>query len=174
MKALKRNITKKKKTTKATKIMLAALLSMLTFGTAVQAADPIFTQVGDNINYFHYPIWGDTSSGTIEGIAAIHGYKKSSNKKLEVKVNLMCDSSGNPKDSWSKTHWQVKIFYSGGCELLSSITTIKKSASFNTITLNRKVKSSEAIAIQAEGNSSASGQISGAIKDTSFWYASGL
>lgn len=170
----KRNCAKRKKTTKATKIMLTGLISMLTFGTVALAGTTKVLQVGDNINYHYYPISGDTSDNYIDGTATIHGYKKSSNKQIEVKVNAMYDSDGNPKENWKKTHWQINNYYKGGCEHLSKITTVKKSASFKTITLNRKVKTSEAISIQAEGNSSASGQITGSIKDTNYWYVSGL
>ena len=165
---------KEKKLTRIKKCIIAGLTSVVLVGTVAQAGTFKFTQIKDDFNYFYFPILGDTNDDSIDSISAMHGYKNDNFNQLDVKVNAMYDKDGNWKGNWSKTHWQVNLYTKKGVEHLSNITTVKKSSEFKKIYLKRKVGASEAIWIQAEGNSTASAQISGTVKDTTFWYASGL
>lgn len=147
------------KTTKATKIMMASLVGILTIGTMAQAAvtqyenDTLFTNElipGYELGFRNF----------------VSGNMVNAGSSISVKVNRMVDEDGNDKPNWKKTRWRVWKIVDKKEVMCSDVTIVNKSINYTKIALYSKEKTTTGLHIEAAGNLGyTSCKVTGAVQD---------
>ena len=151
-------------TTKATKIMVIALLSIVMFGTVANAS---VSQNGTDVKFTKFDIKAYNSNTAFTYFTKLtFGRKRMGGEELYVTVTNMYDENGKNMDNeWTYTRWRVDHMKDGDTVVLANDVKLKRGV-YSKISLDKKATTGDTLRISARGNSSKyKAKISGYIHD---------